>query len=492
MRRSPRPRPRPRCRPLVLVALSGLAVLAGVVGGLGPFAPFRVARANGAFPAPFRIFVPANLPNDTTVTTNFGLISSRDGGRTWAWSCEHGASDLGSLYQQAADGGSGRILGLAKSALVFTDDDGCTWSVASGLPSGELVDDSFIDPGNPAHVLAISHHGTGTTAVFGLFSSSNAGTLFSASPLLAPAPGLRLDGVEIARSNASRIYVTTSPWAANGTPPRILRSDDGGKTFATLDASALVTGGTLGIAAVDPQDPDRVYLRSSDADERLLISNDGGRTLTVALTADPGQQLSAFFRSASGALFAAAFDSVGGTLFRSTDAGASFQPLATGLHVGSIAERNGALYVLADGLNDPFLVGISRDNGETFETLLDYTQVAGVKTCGSGTDLRNACATSCLNLNNADVFAPMVCSTLVGGPAGSADGASATSGSVASGCGGCALGGAADPRSRAGDSWFALVSALGAAAGLSTRRRRHRAFGRRKERRKTDSDGLER
>jgi len=466
-----------------------LGVLVGAAGGICGLLPSRSARADGAFPAPFRLFLPANLPDDTTVTTNFGLISSRDGGRTWAWTCEHGASDLGSLYQQAADGGSGRILGLARNGLIFTDDDGCTWSTAGGFSSGELVDDSFIDPANPSHVVAIAHHGSGASAVFELFASTNGGTSFLGAPLFATEPGFRLDGVELARSNPDRIYATMSPWTAtsNGTPPRILRSDDGGKTFNTLDASAVTPGGTLGIAAVDPENPDRIYLRSSGVDERLLISNDAGRTLAVALTADSGQQLSAFFRRADGTLFAAAFDSTAGTLFRSTDSGASFQPLPATLHIGSIAERGGALYVLANGLDDPFLVGISRDNGDTFQGLLDYASVGGVKTCAA--DLRNACATSCLNLNNADVFAPLVCSTLVGTASASTGGSGATGDRITSSCGGCAI--AASPAARAyaarrarvrGDrlEGSALASVLGAAALLMARGRGHRGSARRK------------
>src|ERR1700690_3268993 len=377
---------------LLLRCMTWMATLAGVGAA-------RTTRADGAFPAPFRLFVPAGLPGDTTVTTNFGLITSRDGGRSWAWTCEHGASALGTLYQQALSGGTGRILGLANGSLIFTDDDGCTWTAATGFPAADVFDDSFMDPSDPLHVLAIAHHGTGPAATFELLASTSGATAFGAAPLFAAEPGIRIDGVEIARSNPNRIYLTTSPWTATDTqPPRILSSDDGGKTFTSPDASPVASGGTLGIAGVDPQNADRIYLRLSDANERLLISSDAGRTLVVALTADPGQQLSAFLRRADGTLLAAAFDGTSGTLFHSTDGGTSFQPLAASLHVGSFAERAGALYVLADGIDDPFLVGVSHDDGDSFQSVLDYSSVGGVKTCG--TDLRAACAISCQNLNN--------------------------------------------------------------------------------------------
>jgi hypothetical protein len=213
--------------------------------------------------------------------------------------------------------------------------------------------------------------------------------------------------------------------------------------------------------------------------------------LAVALTADPGQQLSAFFRRADGTLFAAAFDSTAGALFRSTDSGASFQALPASLHIGSIAERGGALYVLANGLDDPFLVGISRDNGDTFQGLLDYASVGGVKSCAS--DLRDACATSCLNLNNADVFAPLVCRTLVGAGAPSTGAGGGASGRIVASCGGCAMASPtwahtstrADKRSARRDrsarvAGTVLASVLGAAALLASRGRRHRGSARRR------------
>jgi photosystem II stability/assembly factor-like uncharacterized protein len=432
----------------------GWAVLAFFCLAASTSAP---AHANGAFPAPFRLFLPTTRPSDVTVTANFGFITTRDAGKTWAWTCEHDQGNLGASYLQPQSGG--RFLGLASGHLISTDNDACDWAVATGFAAGELIDDSFIDPSDSQHVLALGHQGTDTAAISGLFASRNGGTTFGAASLYTTQAGTRLDGVEIPKSNPNRIYLTTSPWRADGSPPRIVRSDDGGKTFAMLPAAAGLAAGTLRIVTVDPADANKIYFRFSGDDDRLLISADGGQTLAVALIAEPGRQLTAFLRRSNGTLLAATFDSEAGSLFRSTDGGANFATLAPNLHVGSIAERDDALYVLADGFNDGFLVGISRDGGDTFESFLDAFGVQGIQACAK--DLRQACAVSCLNLENAGLFNPTVCNSLVAPGVVPRDNA---------GSSGCALGGYRDHR--LSDSLLQVLLAI--LAVTICVRRRHR------------------
>src|SRR5262245_46799821 len=66
---------------------SGRGVLATVAVLVIAAAPL-VARANGAFPDSENILTPADRPQDILLVTNFGLVSSSDGGQTWLWSCE--------------------------------------------------------------------------------------------------------------------------------------------------------------------------------------------------------------------------------------------------------------------------------------------------------------------------------------------------------------------------------------------------------------------
>ena len=208
-----------------------------------------------------------------------------------------------------------------------------------------------------------------------------------------------------------------------------------------------------------------------------MISTDAGRTLKTALLVDVGRELSAFLRRGDGVLFAATMDSFDGTLFRSMDAGVSFQPLPMSLRVGSIVERAGTLYALGDGINDPFLVGTSKDNGNTFSPFLVFHDVKGVQRCG--TDLRAACTASCQNLSNGDIFAPEICITLAGPEvtdagasldAGQNDAGGSMPPAPKSGCTACAI--ASDATNVRERRDVALCTTLCIAIVLRRRRRR--------------------
>ena len=60
---------------------------AAALAALAIAAPAR-ARADGAFPTPEAVLVPADRPQEIILATNFGLVISEDAGQTWSWSCE--------------------------------------------------------------------------------------------------------------------------------------------------------------------------------------------------------------------------------------------------------------------------------------------------------------------------------------------------------------------------------------------------------------------
>jgi uncharacterized membrane protein YgcG len=259
----------------------------------------------------------------------------------------------------------------------------------------------------------------------------------------------------------------------------VIRSDDGGATFTVIDVSATTGSGTLRIVAVHPTDPDTIYFRFSGGDDRLLLSTDKGVTLKTIFIAPDGLQLSAFHRRPSGTLFVAAMDSIAGSLFRSTDGGITFEQLPHLLHVGSIVERDGILFVLGDGVADPFVVGASQDDGATFQPFMKYTDIDGVKACAQS--LVETCNASCENVLNAALFDPLICKTEVGGGGGHGGGggaggagggggsdAATTGGRGSSGGGcGCSVGGLRDGAS----TTIALLLAV-ASVFVAARRRR--------------------
>src|SRR6516162_7293685 len=73
--------------------VTGLALALGASGA---------ARADGAFPDSDSIVVPASLPGEIVLGTNFGVLLSVDDGDTWTWTCEQAGNTFGSHYQMGA------------------------------------------------------------------------------------------------------------------------------------------------------------------------------------------------------------------------------------------------------------------------------------------------------------------------------------------------------------------------------------------------------
>src|SRR6185312_13424792 len=91
--------------------------------------------------------------------------------------------------------------------------------------------------------------------------------------------------VDTAPSNPQRVYIS----GRNGPPSYpgvIARSDDRGATWQMLSIPGADSTHLPYIGAVDPQNPDIVYVRlDADPSDSLLVSKDGGVTWTTAYTA---------------------------------------------------------------------------------------------------------------------------------------------------------------------------------------------------------------
>jgi photosystem II stability/assembly factor-like uncharacterized protein len=417
------------------------------------------AQADGAFPDSLGIFVPADRAADIVLATNFGLITTTDDGASWRWVCEHGAGTLASLYQRAAPP-SQRVVAVAPAGLVVTDDAGCTWSLASDLSAQGTVTDAFADPIDPARVLALAAFIDGDgQARTGLFVSSDGGTSF-APPSYVSSPDWTLVSVEAAASDPDRLYLTAHR-AIGGTPgSHLLRSDDGGATWRETDITAVSADRVARIAAVDPVDPQKLYLRLTGTDDAIAVSTDGGATLRLSLVVDT--QLTALLRRANGDILVSGLGLVDGVLYRSTDGAASFATTQTTLRIRAMAERAGAIYVATDNVLDGFALGVSADDGLTFRPVLKFAQVAGTRMCEG---LASACDATCAMLVALGTFAASACQTTPG----AADGGTAVGLPPDEGCG-CTVG-ARSPRSAA----VAVATlAAGLFAMLSLRRRRSR------------------
>jgi hypothetical protein len=439
-----------------------LAAAAGLLAGEGR------ARADGAFPDSMQLLLPADRPREIVLATNFGLISSEDDGQTWVWACEPDLNDNAILYQVSAAPSDRMFAVLLRRGLVYSDDGACTWTSAAGQLATAVASDVFADPTNPARVFAIgAENGDGRTPQ-SLYRSDDGGLTFGAPLFSAPTAGGLLS-VESAVSDPLTIYLSmyTTPMVH----PFLVRSADGGAQWTSVDLEPAIGVNSFRIAAVDPEDPRKIYLRVSEAlGEHLAVSADGGATFAEPVFTDG--TLTAFARLASGTVLVGVSSSsasgdggVPSTGYRSNDGGVTFQPWSGAPHLRALAERDGKLFAAADNFRDGFAVGVSTDEGLSFQPLVTYDQVMRIKPC-----VQQVCRDICDMSLGGLLWSPDVCSGTLGdgGEGGDARGGGdgPSKATVSSGCG-CSAGGARGaPRAGAIDRAVEGGGALGAGAAL--------------------------
>ncbi len=144
--------------------------------------------------------------------------------------------------------------------------------------------DVAIDPSDPNTVYAAlweARQGPWENAAWsgtngGIFKSTDGGTTWRKLTNGLPESGVTQTNLAIAPSNPKRIYASV----AMGQPTAIYRSDDAGESWtrATTDPrpAQRIGGGDLSVPAVDPSNPDTVYVASTVT----WKSTDAGKTWT--------------------------------------------------------------------------------------------------------------------------------------------------------------------------------------------------------------------
>jgi len=376
------------------------------------------ARANGAFPDALSILLPRGAPEKITLATNFGLVFTHDGGRSWAWTCEHDSS-LGAILYQLAPPPRQAILALGLD-IVRSEDDGCSWRPAGGRVSGGFLYDLFVDPGNGERVLVVADPNDETPRRMHVFESTDGGATFPVS-LFQSESGEDLSGLEVPLAEPGTLYLAWSSSKTGQLRSGIIRVKERGAQVQRFDHHDVLGGNPLGIAAVDRQDPNKLFLRAfGNERDRLALSEDGGATVRVVLEAS--RSLAGLVVRADGVVLVAERDLGGGALHVSRDGGKTFPTRLPGPRFRALGERDGRLFAAADEPNDGYALGVSDDEGLTWKALMRYTDVAGIKSC-PGTALPQACAGTCMRLAFLNTFQPQICPFSAPKDAGAADAA---------------------------------------------------------------------
>ncbi len=357
-----------------------------VVVALLAFAP--AASANGRFPFANQLVEDPSDPQRVVVRTTYGIVQTFDGGASWKWLCEQSVGYGGIFDPAIGVTGSGSILAGIFDGLAVGTQKGCAFSLSGAPLDGEYVIDLVVERADPNRAIAMTSSGLGDAGFRVLLGeTTDGGATWKQLGVQLPAD-FNSETIEVAQSRPERLYAS----GITGTAPRvgvIQKSDDRGATWERIDVD-LKGAKAPYLAAVDPADPDRVYVRV-DGDspdgvalaDRLLVSDDGAKTWReVGGTVG---DMFGFALSPDGSKVAIGGPKDGVLVAKTSDF--VFERVST---VGArcLTWTAKGLYVCASEYPDGFTVGLSKDDGKTFAPihhLADVAQLECPKETSTGT-----------------------------------------------------------------------------------------------------------
>lgn len=318
-------------------------------------------------------------PSTLFLRATFGVLISRDGGRSWRFVCERALGYEGQWDPPIAATRDGRLWVGLEDGLVSTR-DGCDVEAAPEL-DGHTVKDLTTDATGEV-VWAITGAPSKKSWVWRRTAADGGHARFER---LAALDDTNVMTIEVA--GPSRVYVSGQPYST--IRGQIYRSIDGGRTFTT-EKNALEPDGPLFIGAIDPEDASRLLVRHLHAKgSDLLLSRDGGRTFADVLSIK-----SAMFGFAkAGSTYWAGSGLAEDGVYRSTDRGEHFERVASHGVLCLHAAAGGALFACENALavGAP-VIARSTDRGATFVPLARFADVEGPVRCASDAGRANLCA----------------------------------------------------------------------------------------------------
>jgi hypothetical protein len=456
-----------------------LATAAALFLSITAVAP--TTEANGRFPgANHLVFGPSDAAR-IAVRTTFGALLSRDGGATFRWVCEEAVGYAGQQDPAIALFEDGTLATAALEGAFVSHDAGCShqrlvadtsvdFTVARSEPSrGLLITSTFVKGVHEARVLL----------------TVDSGHSFSRLSLFDE--GFYPDTIDIAPSAPTRAYVSGTFSDGQKLQGAVDRSDDGGVTWKRQVFDLQGDSGVY-LAAVDPQNPDRVYVRTTGkAADRLLASDDAGATFAVRATVPGG--LLGFALSPDGTQVAIGGPSVG---VQTATRDALVFTTVNAVPVNCLAWAEPGLFACGAGAEAGFALARSTDGGTTFSAVLpSLAAICGpLDDCSASSGFAATCAprwpaiAANFGGDGSDTCGQVGAAGAGGGGAGAAGSTDGNAGTTSAGAAGAAGQGdpppaAASPGSSGGctastggsASALALTTALGALLAMRARRR---------------------
>ncbi|HEY0514163.1 MAG TPA: hypothetical protein VGH73_19810 [Thermoanaerobaculia bacterium] len=349
--------PDPTTTATVYAGTSG-GVLAGVFRSDDQGATWtRRSQGISSIPA-YALAVDPSDPNRLWTNTGF-IFRSANQGAGWARvpaSPFQGPGTRLAIGASSAVFASGVFLngrGFPSFSIWKTANQGATWTQVFAPRDGDIT----VIRAAPSALSTL--YAAGQSPVDGprIYRSTDNGAAWevrsSGSP---PLPDCALKDLAVAPSAAAVVYVAGSAHRqSTQCDMSVVRSGDGGATWT--DVSAGLPSGIASVVAVDPQDPNVVYVGTGDSStpgDGVWKSTNGGQTWNPTGAEIGNRTITALLATAiPGRLYAALID---GRIFRSDDGGASWQGRSRNLHTSKV-------YALVADPGDPHRVYAATANG---------------------------------------------------------------------------------------------------------------------------------
>jgi MYXO-CTERM domain-containing protein len=370
---------------------------------------FPAGAGDGLFPASRQIVFSPTDPNVVVGMTTYGLLPSQDNGKTWAYVCE-GALGLYNGYEEPelTLTANGLVVGLLgpQSGLSVSKNLGCNWNCVGGGLAGQQIADVIARPDAPHSVLALTKTFNDAGAYSQVFQSTDDGNTWSAL-------GAPLDATFLAETlglvvgDPTTIYVTGERNYGAARTASLFVSRDGAATWTEHPVPQFdpTSEQNVLMAAVDPGDGYRVYLRSralsGGGSSNLYMTTDGGNSFVVAKTfvyprpqvvTDYGELMS-FALSPDGSKVYVGSPPDG--LWMASRGNLNFTQVNANVRIQCLATRNATsgpeLWACSDELSG-FIIGRSTDDGAFFEVkMATVTSLKGPLSCSPSATATGAC-----------------------------------------------------------------------------------------------------
>jgi len=358
----------------------------------------RDVSANGRAPNTSTISFRRGMEREIAAGLTFGLAVSRDNGATWSWMCEDAIGYGGSYDPAYMFTSSGALFATTLLTGVKVMRDGCTFVPTV---STKFVSAVAQGPDGKLYYAVVDTPVVGNPGDSNIYRSDDDGATWTVSAM----PGVLNDwwqSLAVAPSDPSRLYLSgyryiPSPGGGTTKVFLLFRSDNAGQSWQALATSQLATmpNSTIEIAGISHTDPDlvfaRVKLEDNAISDALYRSSDSGVTWTRIL----GKRSAiAFVVRRSGELVAAT--QAQGAV-RSTNNGATWTDLVSAPQISCLAENGagevwactqsyGGMQVPSDGF------GIMKSTDlATWTGVLKYQQINAPVACADGTVQRDKC-----------------------------------------------------------------------------------------------------